>query len=286
MEEVFAIYPAARAIANREGGYSIMDTATGVRLGSHEQYQGNAWDDAAANIRASLPPQAAPAQDEECAATGTSCSYGPHGPKGAIQCRYCGASPEKEEWLYKDGYVYGPQKRLHAEVNNVSLQAASHEKEKTAVGEGELPENLDDQVMRHPFADRYWYPKDEVDPLWARAIAQRDEASKELEQARADLSQNAFIADVASSDVVSDRLHVIPALRKRAEAAEAKLAAAPEFKPEEIERLENILDACDCPDDWGFNEWIGARAAAKVTLSRLRSLPSEPQLENRKPGEV
>lgn len=28
----------------------------------------------------------------ECAASGHSCSYGPHGPKGEMQCEYCGAA--------------------------------------------------------------------------------------------------------------------------------------------------------------------------------------------------
>lgn len=39
-----------------------------------------------------LPPL--PAADfDECVASGQSCSYGPHGPKGERQCCYCGAEP-------------------------------------------------------------------------------------------------------------------------------------------------------------------------------------------------
>lgn len=32
---------------------------------------------------------------DECVATGLTCTYGPHGPRGEIQCKYCGATPDQ-----------------------------------------------------------------------------------------------------------------------------------------------------------------------------------------------
>lgn len=48
--KIIRAYPAARAITNACGGYSIVDTATGALLGSADVYQAFAWDDAAANM--------------------------------------------------------------------------------------------------------------------------------------------------------------------------------------------------------------------------------------------
>jgi hypothetical protein len=148
---------------------------------------------------ASLPPQAAPAQDEKLAQFCQSVIDGritpgditPEGMKWLARA----ASPEKEEWLYRDGYVYGPQKRLHAEVNNVSLQAASPEKEKTAVGEGELPELIESQEIYNAARAWVWktcgadnlpievalllkYDLVRREAQLREAIAQRDEARK------------------------------------------------------------------------------------------------------------
>lgn len=49
--------------------------------------------DARAFANSVMMPVSSPAW-QECAATGQSCSHGPHGPDGAEQCQYCGASPE------------------------------------------------------------------------------------------------------------------------------------------------------------------------------------------------
>lgn len=61
---------------------------------SHKGYENRQAD--VALIRAALAsaPVAGEAFQDECAATGQSCSYGPHGPKGERQCKYCGAAPQ------------------------------------------------------------------------------------------------------------------------------------------------------------------------------------------------
>lgn len=40
-----------------------------------------------------LPPS--PSFPDECVASGQSCSYGPHGPDGEMQCQYCGSPPDE-----------------------------------------------------------------------------------------------------------------------------------------------------------------------------------------------
>lgn len=51
------------------------------------------------SVRAALAsaPVAGEALKDECAATGQTCSYGPHGPHGERQCKYCGAAPQASE---------------------------------------------------------------------------------------------------------------------------------------------------------------------------------------------
>lgn len=38
-----------------------------------------------------------PARENECIATGQDCHYAPEGPKGEMQCKYCGAEPNEVE---------------------------------------------------------------------------------------------------------------------------------------------------------------------------------------------
>lgn len=50
-----------------------------------------------ARLAATPKPQAEPPGFDECVASGQSCQYGPHGPAGEQQCRYCGSEPPKPQ---------------------------------------------------------------------------------------------------------------------------------------------------------------------------------------------
>lgn len=74
-----------------------------------------------AHIAAHGAEKQAPGFDE-CAASGQSCSYGPHGPDGAMQCRYCGkAKAEKQA-----GPAANDWRRLALQFDGQRMAAMAH----------------------------------------------------------------------------------------------------------------------------------------------------------------
>jgi hypothetical protein len=57
-----------------------------------------------------LVEDVAPPPLEECIASGASCGMGPHGPKGVIQCKYCGRAASR---LYVAGPMTGYAAAAH-----------------------------------------------------------------------------------------------------------------------------------------------------------------------------
>lgn len=64
---------------------------------------------------------------DECVASGQSCSYGPHGRKGEMQCRYCGKEQDKPYgWLFGNSFWEATNQRLPADVPKLGKPLYDH----------------------------------------------------------------------------------------------------------------------------------------------------------------
>lgn len=100
LEETTALCVNYEAVEEKDG-YEFTEARTVIPMGNA----------AIAELRAALAePQPEPVF-HECAANGSGpCRIGPHGPKGALQCEWCGSAPQAQQ----------PQKERPAQSDSTS----------------------------------------------------------------------------------------------------------------------------------------------------------------------